>query len=277
MAQKKYDNAIQEFEQALKKSTDTLQPLSSIISANLAQKKPERAVERLAGILKETPNHPFAHELLAEVYIIKKQYPDAEKELREAIKANPKWNTPYRNLANLYLVRGNFPAAEEVYQQGLQAIPDDGQLLLHLAETYERTRDFTKAIATYDRILQKNPSFEIATNNLASLLTDQKGDADSLNRAKALAQRFELSPQPAFRDTLGWVYYKSGETDKAVALLEGVVKQAPAISIFQYHLGMAYHKKGNATAAKTHLTKALEGKANFGGADEARAVLKQLP
>jgi Tfp pilus assembly protein PilF len=90
-------------------------------------------------------------------------------------------------------------------------------------------------------------------------------------------ERFESSPQPAFRDTLGWVYYKTGETDKAVSILKDVVKQAPNVSVFRYHLGMAYHKQGNLTDAKIQLAKALEGKNDFIGKDEARTVLQQIP
>jgi tetratricopeptide (TPR) repeat protein len=247
------------------------------VNAYKAQGKPERAVSRLTALIEQTPDHRFAHELLAEIHISRKQYPEAEKALREAIKANPKWNVPYRNLANLHLVRGDLAAAEETYRQGLQAIPEDTELLLHKAEFHERTRNFKEAIATYERILQKNKNVHVAANNLAALLADQMGDAESLKKAKALAERFESSPQPAFRDTLGWVYYKTGETDKAVSILKDVVKQAPNVFVFRYHLGMAYHKQGNLTDAKVQLAKAIEGKNDFIGKDEARAVFKKIP
>lgn len=277
MGQKRFDQAIAEFEQALAKSGDELQILSAITNARLAQGKPDKAMAGLRDVLKKHPDHPVAHELIAEVHITQKQYNEAEKELREAIRVNPQWNVPYRNLANLYLVRGDFPAAEEIYRQGLQAIPEDMELLVHLSEAYERTKNFDKAIDAYERILKKNPDMEIAINNLASLLTDYKGDSGSLKRARELAARFESSQQPAFRDTLAWIYFKTGEIDKSIALLENIVKQAPNNRLFSYHLGMAYYKKGDMPSAKIHLTKALEGKGAFLGADEARATLNQIP
>lgn len=277
LSQKKYDAAIREFELALPKSADDYQLMSAIVGAHLAQKKPDKAIARLNDALAKDPSsRAFAHELLAEVYIVQKKYNEAEQALRKAIEENPKWNVPYRNLANLHLVRGEFSAAEAAYQQGLQAVPEDEQLLLHLAGAYERTRDFEKAMATYERILKKNPDNLVVANNLASLLTDHKGDAANLKRARELASRFESSPQPAFRDTLAWVYYKSGETDKAVEILKKVVKESPNVSIFRYHLGMAYHKQGNLPEAKIHLAKAVEGKATFPGADEARETLKKI-
>jgi tetratricopeptide (TPR) repeat protein len=168
-------------------------------------------------------------------------------------------------------------AAEETYQQGLRAIPEDAELLLYSAQFYERTKNFKNAVTMYERVLQKNPNSDIAANNLAALLADQLGDAENLKKARTLAERFESSPQPAFRDTLGWVYYKTGETDKAVSILKDVVKQAPNVSVFRYHLGMAYHKQGNLTDAKPQLAKALEGKNDFIGKDEARAVFEKIP
>jgi tetratricopeptide (TPR) repeat protein len=156
-------------------------------------------------------------------------------------------------------------------------MPDDPQLLLSMAESYERTRNYDKAIDVYERILKKNPDAEAVINNLATLLTDYKGDGKSLKRAKDMALRFEASPQPAFQDTLAWAYYKSGEADKAVAILENVITRAPKNPIFQYHIGMVYHKLGNLAAAKTHLAKALDSNVNFAGIDEARETLKKIP
>lgn len=277
-SQKRYDEAVREFELALGKSgaKDSFQVLSSIASVRIAQGKPDLALGRMQELLKTEQNHPFAHELMAEVYITKKQYDEAEKSLHAAIKNNPKWNVPYRNLANLYMVRGDTRAAAEIYQKGLEAIPDDAQLLFHIAEMYERTRDFDKAVVTYERMLTKDPESNLARNNLASLLTDQKSDAASLKRARELVLGFETQSQPAFRDTLGWVHHKSGETDKAIEILKEVVKQAPNVPIFRYHLGMAYHKQGNMAEAKVHLAKAVDVKDEYPGLVEARETLKKI-
>jgi Tfp pilus assembly protein PilF len=40
---------------------------------------------------------------------------------------------------------------------------------------------------------------------------------------------------------------------------------------------MAYHKQGNLSEAKTQLAKAVEGKHDYPGKNEARAVLQQIP
>jgi Tfp pilus assembly protein PilF len=172
--------------------------------------------------------------------------------------------------------RKDSSAAISTLEQGLKMVPEDPVLLHSLAGIYESSKDYPKAFAAYERILKKDPENALAINNLAALLVDHKGDADSLKRARELAKPLESTGQPAFIDTLGWVYYKSGETDKAVTLLSKAVEKAPQVLVFQYHLGMAYHKKGDVSAAKTHLAKAVEAKVDFPGIDEARQTLATL-
>lgn len=277
MSQHKYEAGAQEFEQALKKFKGNYQLMAGVVNAYIAQKKPEKAISRLNDELaKEPSSRPFAYELLAEVYITQKKYDEAEQALRKAIEANPTWNVPYRNLANLYRARGDMSSVEKIYQLALKAISDDPQLLMEMAGSYELSKNYDKAISTYELILSKQPRYDVAANNLASLLLDHASDANSLKRAKELTSRFESSQQPAYMDTLGWVYYRTGELDKAISVMEKVVKQAPTVGIFRYHLGMAYYKKGNSASAKTQLSKAIEGKNDFVGIDEARATLRQI-
>lgn len=278
LSQKKYDAAAKEFERAMLKFKGSYQLMAALVNVYVAEKKPEKAIARLNDELaKDESSRLYVHELLAEVSIKQEKYKEAELALRKAIEANPTWNIPYSNLANIYVIRGDFSSAEQVYQQGLKAIPDDPQLLISMAGTYERIKNYDKAIDAYEHVLSKQPANDVAANNLAALLLDHRTDTASLKRARELTSQFEYSPQPAFLDTLGWMHYRSGELDKAIDVMEKVVKQAPAVGVFRYHLGMAYFKKGDNASAKTQLSKALQAKNDFYGSDEARATLKQIP
>ena len=144
-----------------------------------------------------------------------------------------------------------------------------------LAEAYQRAGDNDKAIAEYEAVLKKTPGIDAATNNLASLLTE-KGDKASLDKALGLAKHFESSANMAFVDTLGWIYFKSGQNDLALPLLQKAADKAPQIAIFQYHLGMALHKKGDMKAAKIALQKAVDSKTSFPGIEEAKGVLAKI-
>ncbi|BAU48025.1 TPR domain protein [Sulfurifustis variabilis] len=275
--QKKYDAALKEFELAFALSPASPDVLAGIVKVELARGRPEAAVSRLKDVLKNTPDHALAHHMLGEVYLGQKKFVAAEQSIERARELQPKWNLPYRTLANAHAVRGDNEQAIKILEQGLQNVPEDTVLSLALAEAQERAGRHTQAIDAYERVLRHSPNNLVAANNLAALLADHRNDAGGLKRARELVPMLEQAPQPVLRDTAAWVYYRAGEIDKAISLLKPVVEKAPKVAIFQYHLGMAYHKQGDAQAAKLHLSKAVEANAKFPGADEARATLSAIP
>ena len=112
--------------------------------------------------------------------------------------------------------------------------------------------------------------------NLAALLTDAKGDKASLERALGLAKRFEIATNPSFLDTLGWVYFKLGQNDRALPIFEKAAAAAPKSAVYQYHLGMALYRQGDMKSAKAHLKQAVDTKANFAGLEEAKQTLAKM-
>ena len=77
-------------------------------------------------------------------------------------------------------------------------------------------------------------------------------------------------------DTLGWVYYKKGLYDSAMAEFKASLAKAPENPTIAYHLGLAYYKKGEPERAKAELERALELSDKFDGAEEAKKVLAEI-
>jgi len=275
-ANKQYQKAFEEYETASKKSKTLLPSLASIIKLHLLQKQYKKAATRLTGIIKDQPENAIPYELLGEVYIAQKEFTEAEKNIRKAIKLNSNWSLPYVSYASLYLAQKDIKGAIRIYQQALETLPKDTQIMASLAKIHENQDDHEKAMIIYEKILTIDPANAIAASNLAVLLADRKADATSLQRAKKLAMRFEKSTNPGFLDVIGWIYYKTGEFEKSLPILEKTVEKARNIPIFQYHLGMAYYKTGNQDAARIYLKKALESKQKFQGRKQAEQLIKSL-
>ncbi len=275
-ALKKYDKAILDYEKALKISGKMLPALASIIKVNLSTKNYTAAIKRLENVAAGQPKNPIPIELLGEVYFAKKNFPKAEKYTKNAIRLNPKWLLPYNTLASIYLITKDIPSAIKVYRSALEVLPNDPGIYARLARIYERVQKYDDAIKMYEKVLQLKPDDALASNNLASILSDVRGDAKSLQQARKLAIKFKNSNQPAFLDTLGWVYYKLGEYQKSVKILSKVVDKQPKIALFQYHLGMAYYKAGDNKNAKTHLQESLASKQKFKGRAGAKKILTKI-
>jgi len=127
----------------------------------------------------------------------------------------------------------------------------------------------------YRKILEIEPKFASAGNNLAWLIMEEGGNLDE---ALTLAEnaRAQQSDNPAIADTLGWIYYQKKGYLKAVSLLKEVVEKLPENPEAKYHLGMALYKKGDEVQARKTLEAAFQLSPDFPGSDEARATLKSL-
>jgi len=86
----------------------------------------------------------------------------------------------------------------------------------------------------------------------------------------------EAPAEPQVSDTLGWILYKRGIYQRALALLQESAAKLPENPEVQYHLGMAALKVGETETAKKSLAAATAAPKDFIGKEEARRALAQL-
>ncbi len=276
-ARKDYPKARAQFELALTRAgKDAIKPLEAIVQTDLAEKQPSRAIASVRAFLKEQPDNAAAYVLLGNLYAGQKDYAQAQTALRKASALKPAWPTPYLDLSKVHLAQKQPAAALADVQAGLKQQSKSLPLLFAKAALEQESGDADAAVATYRKVLEISPKNVLASNNLAMLLATRKGDPKAMKEAVALAKALEGVRNAAVQDTVGWVYYQSGDAAKAVSVLEPVAKAAPKVPIFQYHLGMALYKAGKTAAAKTHLERAVVKGAEYPGLDEARKVLASL-
>ncbi len=275
-AQKKTDEAAKEYEAALSHAPAAIEPLRALVRLKLAQGRSEQAITRINQALQAAPESAGLQLLLAEVYGNQKQYPESEAVVRKLIQANPRVPEAYLALANLAVARNDAPGAAQSLQQGLAAVGPNAGLSVALAEVFQRQNQPDKAIEQYEAVLARDPGNLVAANNAAALLSEAKGDQKSLEKALSYASRFENTENPIYLDTLGWVYFKLGQYDRAKPLIEKANQKAPDVGVFQYHLGMTMLKQGDTASAKRLLQSSLQAKIPFQNADEVKATLGRI-
>ena len=106
------------------------------------------------------------------------------------------------------------------------------------------------------RILELDPEDAMALNALGYTLADRTG---RLDEARALVKRaLEVAPgEPAYVDSLGWVEYRAGNLEAAVALLEEAYEGFPNDEVAA-HLGEALWMSGEEVRARAVWFEALE-------------------
>lgn len=278
LAQGNEDEAAAHFIDALEGRPDWVQPLSAMASLYVKDNKAAASLKYIDAAIKADPTNALVHNLRGEVLLSigKEKSAKAAESFARAINQQPNFAPAYRNLAITHLIASDIKKAKQTYHNGIVETQGDLGLYLALASLQEKQQEFDDAIATYEGALLAHQSSATAANNLAMLLTVQRGDTESLARAKTLVEPLRNSKNPAYLDTVGWVDYKLGDYASAIPALELALKLAPDSPLLQYHLGMAQAKQGNAEKAKAALAKALETEVKFQGRDEAESVLAGL-
>jgi Flp pilus assembly protein TadD len=124
-------------------------------------------------------------------------------------------------------------------------------------------------------VLALTPRAAAAANNLAWIYSEHGGDQDKALQLAQMAK--EVAPDdPRVSDTLGWILYKRGVHQRALALLKESAAKLPDNPQVQYHLGMAYAQVGDQAGARQALEFAVKSPADFQGKDEARKTLASL-
>lgn len=276
--QRNFVESISAFKRAYEASPQETQPLMGLVRAYLLAGKTSDAQSFLDSVIKSNPENLDARLMQAQLYAMSGNKDKAIAAYNAIISQSPNRSEGYQRLAVLYLRSNQAGEAEKVVAQGLAAIPKDLNLRFTQAGVFETAKKNKEAIQVYESLLKDKPDSDVVINNLASLLADFSTSKADIERVYGLVQRFKKSEVPQFKDTAGWVSYRMGKFDEAIALLEGVAKQMPDVPVFHFHLGMSYLSKGDKAKARTELEKALQlaGNSPFDQADEIRRTLKSL-
>ena len=274
--QGKTKSSIKEYELALEKSPNAIEPLAALIKTYTNKKQYKQALEQLNKVLNKNPKHVVALNMKGEVMLAEKKKQQAEQVFTHALQIDPKFPLLYRNLATVKLLQKDIDSAIDTYKRGIEATDHEPRLVYDLASLYEKMGKMDSAIDQYDSLYKKDPTSMPVANNMAMLLVTYKNDQISYERAKSLIGRLRHSKNPSYLDTVGWVLYKNGEYESAITSLKDALQKAPNQPILHYHLGMAYYSNGNMKLAKQNLEIAVNNAITYAGKDEAKKILSGI-
>ena len=173
------------------------------------------AIKLLQTYLAEKTNSPILEEMLADFYRI-------EKECHKAI-------VRYENVAR------EKPRQADIHRK--------------LGMCYEQTDQPHKAEAAFAKALELNPNDSGALNYLGYWWADEGRNLEEA--IELITRAVELHPDNGYyADSLGWIYFKIGEADKAVIWLEHAIQLAPDDAVIHDHLGDVYWHLGRPLEAR---------------------------
>jgi predicted Zn-dependent protease len=229
----------------------------AVIRARLVTGDVAGALAYAEDLVARNPGDPNFLALLATVQNATGRYSEAEAGFRALVEQTPE-SLPVRiGLLRALQAQGRTAEARAALGEALTQLPDAPELLWADASFLEQEGDFEGAIAVYERLYEMMSSSPVVANNLASLISTYRDDAESLERAYLIARRLQGSEMPAFQDTYGWIAYRRGQYEEALAHLEPAAAALADNPLVQYHLGMTYLALDRAEEALTLLNRAV--------------------
>lgn len=140
-----------------------------------------------------------------------------------------------------------------LYQDVLErfADNDDATRLAHiwLSSVYSARDEPEKAEAELLGLLERDPEDAWINNDLGYLWAERD---KNLERAEAMTRK-AVSQEPengSYLDSLGWVLFKRGKLDEAIANLEKAARLKRSDATILDHLGDAYYRQGKTREAR---------------------------
>jgi tetratricopeptide (TPR) repeat protein len=150
--------------------------------------------------------------------------------------------------SSLLRERGLDEQSFDLLTSAVNSFPNSNDIRYSRAMVAEALGNIDALEADLLSILAREPDNAQALNALGYTLTDR---TDRHQEALGLIEKaLKIKPdEPFYLDSLGWVYYRLGDLDKAILYLEKAVAIQPDVE-FIAHLGEVYWKKGEQEKAK---------------------------
>ena len=242
---------------------------TAIGACRLRQNQPDEALKALRMEITIYPKDEPANVALVQALVSLKRTDEALDVLREYVKLVPQSVSANLSLARSLVQKARYDEAASVLETAVKANPTNSALVRQLGFTYSKVGNADKAIATMHVAVELSPEDTTALNDAAYYLADanmalDQAEAWSLQAVKVECAKTErmnvgtltdedlrrVSRLASFWDTLGWIYFRRGDLDKAQPYLHAAWTLAQS-QIIGRHLAELYEKQGKKMLAAT--------------------------
>lgn len=144
-----------------------------------------------------------------------------------------------------------------VFERALRELEPSAKLFFEYALYLDRIGDSPGALAQMQEVITRDPHDPFALNYVGYSWADR---GENLEQALAyIEEAVRLRPEDgAIRDSLGWVYFRLGDYQRAVVELELAVELLADDPAIHDHLGDAYRQLDRRDDARTAYLRAVE-------------------
>ena len=159
-------------------------------------------------------------------------------------------------LGSTYSMEKKYELAKKSLKTALSIDPESRPTKHLLATVYNYLEEWTFSDKLYEELVSSDKSDGQALNNYSYTLAER---GIKLRTALNMAEKaMELEPgNPAYLDTIGWIYFKQKKFDIALKYIEQSISKNPENAVVLEHLGDVLMKVDRPEDARTYYGKAL--------------------
>ncbi|MBR5154763.1 MAG: tetratricopeptide repeat protein [Alphaproteobacteria bacterium] len=180
------------------------------------------------------------------------KYEEAALVLRKLLKNNPKNFQVLFNLGDVLRISDNQKDAIKYYTRAIDSIFYENEkywpVYYALAVSYDKSDDWKNAEENLNKALRLSNRHPQVLNYLGYSWLKNNSDLD--RAVSFILEAYEKDPNDSvIMDSLGWVYFKTGDYENAIVYLEKASELNPRNAIISDHLGDAYWLGGRKNEA----------------------------
>ncbi|MBT6662157.1 MAG: DUF721 domain-containing protein [Nitrospina sp.] len=225
------------------------------------------AIQEINTLMKTEPRSTHLMIYLARLHSMNKQPKKTVQLIEEAIKLDENNDILYHTLAIAFIENDQLDKAIDSMQKAIEINKDKDSYYFELGALLQRTGEFERAIKNIKYSIELNPMHSNAHNFLGYIYAME---GKSLDKALSHLNK-ALSIQPKngfFLDSLSWIYFKKGESGKALRELKKAMVYTAPDPVLYSHLGDIHFSLMNyieaSKAWETSLFLTLEEKDDVG-------------
>lgn len=254
---KRFEESQQILEPLLKKEVHQVHVFRLMGLIASEQNHLQQAEDFFKRITNIDPNNKFGWLSLALLYNQEQQFNNAIMALQDGLSHLPS----DKDLLGIYGSTLNqvkrYDEAMKVLEKAYHSNPDDLNIIVSLGVAYEELKMYPESDSLHEAAIRTYPNEALLLNNYSYSLGDR---GIHLDRALEMAKKaITIDPENgAYLDTIGWIYFKSGDFERAREYIEKAVSMREDSAVVIEHLGDIYFKLGNLEKASEYWNRALQ-------------------
>jgi len=204
------------------------------------------ALNNFLEALETDPENPEIHYYLGITYTRMEKYRAATQYLEKVLSSE----LSYINKVHAHMILGYIYTLQEDYQRALSIFRDvvkagfeSAQAFAAIGYIMDRMGNFKEAVMNLYRAIEIEPHNANAHNSLGYIFAEA-----NINLEEALEECKKAvsmdRENPAYLDSLGWVYYKLGKISQAKSYLQKALNRAPDNKEIKTHFRVVMQKMG---------------------------------